>query len=309
MISENSLVVHSNQITRAAYRLTAVESRIVLTAISKIPHHTKPTDDAIYWCTSSDLVDLGSDPKSVYKQLREASDLLFDRAITLPTETGSRKFRWVQEVLYESSNGRIGLRFSKPMLPFLTEVQSAFTKYKLLDIKGLTSEYAIRLYAMCAQYADTHWMTMTIKELRDALELGNKYSGLTMFKAKVLDSAIKQINESEHTAFTVKYKLSKTGRTFTDIKFTITPKSKASEDKTLQLSEKQAFYFASKLLNDQTVWPSFYGVARRSGLDLQGISDGFACAEKTAKWLSDPAHAKLSIEYLKKVGFNDKSSK
>jgi plasmid replication initiation protein len=306
MISENSMVVHSNQITRAAYRLSVVESRIILSAISRIPRNVKPSDDALYWCTSSDLVDLGSDPKSVYKQLREASDLLFDRAITLPTEEGSRKFRWVQEVFYEPANGRIGLRFSKPMLPFLTEVQSAFTKYKLLDIKGLTSEYAIRLYAMCAQYADTHWMSMTIKDLREALELGSKYSGLTMFKAKVLDSAIKQINESEHTAFTVKYKLSKTGRTYTDIKFTITPKSKskASEEKTLQLSEKQAFYFASKLLDDQSVWNAFYGVARRAGLDLQGMSDGFACAEKTAKWLSDPAHAKLSIEYLKKVGFN-----
>lgn len=308
MSSENSLVVHSNEITRAAYRLSAVEARIVLTAISKIPHNAKPSDDALYWCSVRDLVDLGSEVKNAYKQIKEASDTLYERSIVMPFAKGVTKFRWVQQVVYEPENARVGLRFSKPLLPFIVEVKEAFTKYKLLDLRGLTSEYAIRLYAMCAQYADTRWMSMTIKELRDCFELGNKYSGLTMFKAKVLDSAIKQINESEHTAFTVKYKLSKTGRTFTDIKFTITPKSKASEDKTLQLSEKQAFYFASKLLNDQTVWPSFYGVARRSGLDLQGISDGFACAEKTAKWLSDTAHAKLSIEYLKKVGFNDKSS-
>lgn len=303
MISENSLVVHSNQITRAAYRLTAVESRIVLTAISKIPHHAKPTDDAVYWCTSSDLVDLGSDPKSVYKQLREASDLLFERAITLSTEAGSRKFRWVQEVFYEPNNGRIGLRFSKPMLPFIVEVKEAFTKYKLLDLRGLTSEYAIRLYAMCAQYADTHWMTMSIKELRDCLELGNKYSGLTMFRTKVLDAALKQINESENASFKVRYKLEKTGRTYTDIKFTITPKGKKGK-KNLKLSAKQSFYFASTLLNDQTVWPSFYGVARQHGLDLQGMSDRMACAEKTAKWLSDPAHVELVLEHLKKVGFH-----
>lgn len=303
MISDNSLVVHSNQVTRAAYRLSTVESRIVLTAISKIPHHNKPSDDAIYWCSSSDLIDLGADPKSVYRQLREAANLLFDRAITLPTEYGSRKFRWVQEVFYEPENGRIGLRFSKPMLPFLTEIQSAFTKYKLLDIKGLTSEYAIRLYAMCAQYADTRWMTMSIKELREALELGDKYSIITTLKTRVLDIAVDQINKSEHASFKIKFKLEKTGRTFTDIKFTITPKTKKGK-KSLKLTAKQSFYFASTLLNDQTVWPAFYGVARQHGLDLQGMSDRMACAEKTAKWLSDPAHVEVVLEHLKKVGFN-----
>lgn len=310
MPDESSLVVHSNQITRAAYRLSAVESRIVLTAISKIPHNSKPSDDALYWCSVRDLVDLGSEVKNAYQQIKEASDTLYERSIVMPYgNAGFTKFRWVQQVVYEPENARIGLRFSKPLLPYIVEVKEAFTKYRLLDIRGLTSEYAIRLYAMCAQYADTRWMTMTIKELREALELGNKYSVITSFKARVLDMAVAQINESEFTSFKIKYKLEKTGRSFTDIKFTITPKSKASKEKTLQLSEKQAFYFASKLLNDQAVWNAFYGVARRSGLDLQGISDGFACAEKTAKWLSDPAHAKLSIEYLKKVGFNDISSK
>ena len=303
MSSENSLVVHSNEVTRAAYRLSAVEARIVLTAISKIPHNAKPTDDALYWCSVRDLVDLGSEVKNAYKQIKEASDTLYERSIVMSLAKGVTKFRWVQQVIYEPENARVGLRFSKPLLPFIVEVKEAFTKYKLLDLRGLTSEYAIRLYAMCAQYADTRWMTMTINELRDCFELGKKYVGLTMFKAKVLDSAIKQINESEHTAFTVKYKLSKTGRTFTDIKFTITPKTKKGK-KSLKLTAKQSFYFASTLLNDQTVWPAFYGVARQHGLDLQGMSDRMACAEKTAKWLSDPAHVEVVLEHLKKVGFN-----
>lgn len=306
MISDSSLVVHSNHVTRAAYRLTAIESRIILTAISKIPHNCKPSDDDVYWCTSADLVELGSVKNCVYKQLKDASETLFHRSITLPHGAGSRAFHWVQEVFFEPENGRIGLRFSKPMLPFLTEVQSAFTKYKLLDIKGLTSEYAIRLYAMCAQYADTHWMTMSLKELRDCLELGNKYSGLTMFKTKVLDVAVKQINDSENASFKVRYKLEKTGRTFTDVKFTILPKN---EKKALKLTAKQAFYFASLLLADQTVWPSFYGIARANGLDLHGIQDNMVCAEKTANWLKAPAHVQLVLEQLSKVGFKDNSSK
>lgn len=308
MISDSSLVVHSNHVTRAAYRLTAIESRIILTAISKIPHNCKPSDDDVYWCTSADLVELGSVKNCVYKQLKDASETLFHRSITLPHGAGSRAFHWVQEVFFEPENGRIGLRFSKPMLPFLTEVQSAFTKYKLLDIKGLTSEYAIRLYAMCAQYADTRWMTMSIKELREALMLGDKYSIITTLKTRVLDMAVEQINKSESASFKIKYKLEKTGRTFTDIKFTITPKTKKGK-KSLKLTAKQSFYFASTLLNDQTVWPAFYGVARQHGLDLQGMSDRMACAEKTAKWLSDPAHVEVVLEQLSKVGFKDNSSK
>lgn len=144
---------------------------------------------------------------------------------------------------------------------------------------------------------------MSIKELRDALELGDKYSIITTLKTRVLDIAVEQINKSENASFKIKYKLEKTGRTFTDIKFTITPKVKKGK-KSLKLTAKQSFYFASTLLNDQTVWPSFYGVARQHGLDLQGMSDRMACAEKTSKWLSDPAHVELVLEHLKKVGFN-----
>lgn len=302
---ENSMVVHSNEITRAAYRLSAVESRILLTAISKIPHNDKPSDDALYWCSVHDLVDLGSELKNAYKQIKESADTLYERSIVMPLKgSGSTKFRWVQQVVYEPENARVGLRFSKPLLPFIVEVKEAFTKYRLLDIRGLTSEYAIRLYAMCAQYADTRWMTMSIKELRNCLELNDKYSGLSMFKAKVLDVALKQINESDHSAFKVRYKLEKTGRAYTDIKFTITPKSK-KEKKSLKLSEKQCFYFASLLLSDQTVWPAFYSVAHQHGLNLQGISDKMACAEKTSCWLKDQAHVELVLEQLIKVGFSN----
>lgn len=307
MSNEHSVVVHSNQVTRAAYRLTMVEYRIVFTAISKIPHNALPSDETIYWCTAEDLVDLGSDLGSVYSQLRKATETLFDRAISVAMDDGaSRKFRWVQEVIYRPGEGRIGVRFSKPMLPFLFAVKSSFTKYRLLDLKGLSSEYAVRLYIMCAQYADTHWMTISIKELREILMLGNKYSVITMFQARVLDTAVNQINASESCAFKVSYKLQKTGRAYTDIRFTITPKI---DKKGFKLTKKQAFYFASLVLADQDVWPEFYRVAQTAGLNLRGIQQKIVCAEIVAKWLSEPSNVEQVLDSLSKVGFKYQAKK
>ena len=51
MVTQKSMVVHSNSITRATYRLSVVESRVILTAISQMGQDEQPSDDHYYWCS------------------------------------------------------------------------------------------------------------------------------------------------------------------------------------------------------------------------------------------------------------------
>lgn len=308
MVTEHSLVVHSNMITRAAYRLTPYESRIILTAISMVPHDRMPSDDVIYRVTAKDLIALGTDSCHVYGALRDAADKLFDRSVVIRENGQIRRFRWVQEVVYEEGDGSIGLRFSKPMLPFLSEVKAAFTKYRLIEIAGLNSEYAIRIYQICAQYRDTGWCTLSLAELRDALELGEKYSGIGMFRQKVLDTAVKQINSSSTAAFTIAYDLMKTGRRYTDVKFQIRDRRSTTPHK-FDLTEKQADKYALKLLLDEKVWMNFYAMAHRNGLSLTGVIDHFESGKRTSEWLRTDDHAQLALPYLLQVGFTFKKKR
>ena len=301
MVDKNSLVVHSNVITSAAYRLSVVEARIILTAISLIPHNEPPSDDKLYWVTSKALMDLGSNAGSVNKLMNESAKSIYGRTIRLPTENGYRDFRWVQEIEYDNKNGRVGLRFSTPMLPYLYELKNSFTKYNLIAIKDLKSEYAIRIYAMCCQFAGTGWRSMSIQELREALVLTDKYKSINLFAKRVLDVAVNQINASEYANLQVQYSLIKTGRTYTGVRFTFKTKS-ANERGVITLTVKQAYYFAFKLRNDEKIWMRFYAVARNRGLNLLGASEE-EVFERTAEWLTNADNVAMSLEFLVEAGF------
>ena len=53
---------------------------------------------------------------------------------------------------FMDSRGVIGIRFSKDILPFLSNLSTEFTKYLASDLIGVTSTYAIRLYELLVQY-------------------------------------------------------------------------------------------------------------------------------------------------------------
>ena len=302
MVTQKSMVVHSNSITRATYRLSVVESRVILTAISQMGQDEQPSDDHYYWCSAKDLVDLGMSEKNVYSQLKVASRSLFDRHVTIQTENGSRQFRWVQEVYYDDESSRVGIRFSKPMLPFLSQVTASFTSFRLLGIRDLSSEYAIRLFAMCSQYKDTGWMQITIDELRQCLELVGKYEGMSMLRSRVLDVAVNQINHSSNSGMRLSYRLLKQGRLYTGIRFEIKGTQEVKE-KVIKLTERQAFSFAKKFIENKTIFNDFYNHARKNGLDLYGL-DNEQSIKRIAEWLLKPENALLAKDCLVEAGFN-----
>jgi plasmid replication initiation protein len=50
------------------------------------------------------------------------------------------------------SKSVVGIRFSKEILPFISNLSREFTKYSLSDIAGMSSAYAIRIYELLSQY-------------------------------------------------------------------------------------------------------------------------------------------------------------
>lgn len=306
----HAVVVYSNAVARASYRLSTVELRIMMSAIAQIPR-ADADPEAIYWVSASDLVSLGSDAKAVYAQLRQAAEVLFMRYITIREKEYTDTLHWLYRVRYSEGDGKIGLTFSPPLLPFLSELKESFTQYQLIELAGLTSEYAVRIYAMCMQFKDTGWLDISISNLRQALELGDKYAGnMSMFRKTVLDVAVKQINESKDTKIVVRYELKKTGRRFTDVRFTFRPKTKEEKPKQIEMTELQAMTFATKLImkKENHFWDRFYGAARKEGLDLRGCGDTESAVRLSA-FLRKPGMAEMFKSWLFEVGFNEKMPK
>lgn len=290
-------VVKSNQVIEASYQLSAVEQRIILAAISLIPKNQIITDDELYPVSVNELQLLGVHEKTAYRDLKEGINRLYERSINLSVDDKSIKMRWVQEVQFLDSQGVIGIRFSKPILPFISNLSREFTKYALSDIAGINSAYAIRIYELLVQYRQIGKREISVETLRTMLELGKKYPLFADFKKRVIDTAVDQINE--YSPLKVTYEQKKTGRKVTHIIFSFKEKSKSLNENNPNISKD--FY---KLTDAQI---NMFGnqlsrLHELSHLALEGESYE-ALASKIKDMLRDQRQQKQLLPYLKNLGF------
>lgn len=222
----NRPVYKSNALVEASYRLTPAEQRIMLACISQVRRDQPITDDVLYSVSVADYADLaGTESHSVYKELADAALRLKRREVWIterPNGNGSREETlvtgWVQSIRYRKTEGRVELRFSKDMLPYLTQLTEQFTRYTLGDAGRLNSGYAIRLYELLCQWRDAGVREVSIEWLRHAFMLDGKYPAIKDFKRWVIVPAVEQVNE--HTSLWVKWDQRKTGRRVSHLVFT-----------------------------------------------------------------------------------------
>lgn len=286
-------VVKSNQVIEASYQLSAVEQRIVLAAISRIPKNQPITDDELYPVSVDELKQLGVHEKAAYRDLKEGINRLYERSINLSIDDKSIKMRWVQEIQFLDSQSVIGIRFSKPILPFISNLSREFTKYALSDIAGINSGYGIRIYELLVQYRQIGKREIAVESLRTMLELGKKYPLFADFKKRVIDTAIDQINE--YSPLKVTYEQKKTGRKVTHIIFSFKEKSKSithtSKD-FYQLSDAQINLFGNQLSR----------LHELSHLASEGESYEILAA-KIKDMLRNPHQQQQFLPHLKNLGF------
>nr|WP_163086440.1 replication initiation protein RepM [Acinetobacter baumannii] len=286
-------VVKSNQVIEASYQLSAVEQRIVLAAISRIPKNQPITDDELSPVSVDELKQLGVHEKTAYRDLKEGINRLYERSINLSIDDKSIKMRWVQEIQFLDSQSVIGIRFSKPILPFISNLSREFTKYALSDIAGINSGYGIRIYELLVQYRQIGKREISVESLRTMLELGKKYPLFADFKKRVIDTAIDQINE--YSPLKVTYEQKKTGRKVTHIIFSFKEKSKSithtSKD-FYQLSDAQINLFGNQLSR----------LHELSHLASEGESYEILAA-KIKDMLRNPHQQQQFLPHLKNLGF------
>lgn len=224
---KNDLVVKSNQVIEASYTLTTIEQRLILSAIAQIPKGEPVTDEVIYTVSVADLQKFGANETTAYRDLKESVSRLFDRSIVLRSSDRTSRTRWVQKIDFMDSRGVVGIRFSKDILPFLSNLSTEFTKYLASDLIGVTSTYAIRLYELLVQYQSIGKREISVVDLRWMFELQNKYPVWADLKRWVIDQAVKEINE--FSPLSVTYETKKTGRKITSINLRFKQKPKQAQ--------------------------------------------------------------------------------
>lgn len=233
MDKDRQLIVKSNHIIEASYRLSVAEQRVILSAISQVRRDKPVTDEVLYSVTAAEIAQLcGTDPKTAYRDLQTAAERLQTRRVTLLLEPDGVTIRtkrrrvtcWVQTVDYIDQEGRIEMRFGKDILPYLTGLQREFTRYALSDVAKMTSAYGIRLYELLVQWPEGH-REVALDDLRRWLQLEDRYPLMADLRRWVIEPAVEQINE--HSPLMLTWSPRKTGRKVTHLIFDYAPKKPA----------------------------------------------------------------------------------
>jgi plasmid replication initiation protein len=229
---KTELVVKSNRLMEASYRLNLVEQQMILFAICRSRENQKGfTPDTAVTIRAADFAaQFGSDINGIYSRLKEAVRTLYERSIKMhdidPVSGRPRvtETRWISDKSYIDGTGQIQLTFAPKIIPFITRLgeDGGFTSYRLEKIGGMSSSHAVRLYELLIQYLSIGQREIELEWFRTTLAIEGQYKAIKDLKKYVIDLAVDQINK--HSDIDVSYTQRKTGRTVTHLTFDITAK-------------------------------------------------------------------------------------
>ncbi len=299
----NDLIVKDNALINASYNLDTIEQRLMLLAIvqarktqSEIDANTRLRIHA-----SEYMERFNVNKHAAYKALKTAVTNLFGRQFTyytIDSKTGKQKkviSRWVQNIAYIDEAAILEVTFTVDVIPLITRLEKQFTSYQLKQVSQLSGKYAIRLYELLISWREVGKTPIfEISDFRSKLGLGSDdYPRIDTFKRRVLESAIKQINE--HTDIIVKVEQHKEGRSISGFSFSYKTKKSSNAKKLTTIktmTDKQRHYFASKL----SELPEL-------GHYSEGTESYQQFAIRIAEMLKDSKKIEEFLPYLNQVGF------
>ena len=225
---KDNLVVQHNDLVTASYAMTRHEQNLLLSCISQIDSRKRLDEGQVFTLTVEQARDLfynGNDQYNAYRDLKTASERLFERKIRLQLDNGKELLtRFVQSVIFDPEAGAVNIRFATDIYPYLSELEKNFTKYRLANIVQLTSVYAVRLYELliCWLGQGLHNKEFDIDDFRRLMGVDDKYSQFGQLKDRVITPALEQINEFTDHQIRVSYR--KVGRVFRFIAFSFNAK-------------------------------------------------------------------------------------
>ncbi|PEW08416.1 replication initiation protein [Bacillus cereus] len=217
-IKENNIVSKSNTLIEANSRLNLVEQKILLCLASNI----EPNDRDFKTYTFSikhfhNLLGLNGSTK--YSELSKITKELLSKVIEIRTGEELIQVSWLSSAIYNRNKGTIDMRFDPLLKPFLLELSSKFTSYRLANVIKLKSTYAIRIYELLKQYEDLKERTISLENLRYYLDAMDIYPNYANFKQRVLNPSKKELNQNTDISF--EFEEIKLGRKVQKIKFII----------------------------------------------------------------------------------------
>ncbi|WP_054637768.1 replication initiation protein [Thalassobacillus sp. C254] len=196
----NNLIVKSNALIEASYKLGINEHKIIRFVASKI----KKTDDDFktYRISVKEFAkSIGVKGNGYYKEIEKMSYELLKKPLKIKIDDDYIMAPWFSYIRYRDKEGIIELRFDKFFKPYLLNLKEEFTKYTFDQISELKSSYSIRIYELLKQFEGIGKREFRVEDLKDKLGCSDMYKEYSNFKLKVLKVAKKELKRKKRYSF------------------------------------------------------------------------------------------------------------
>lgn len=204
---ENCVAMANNMIVHSASNLSLNELKLLRFIIMQSERKEKELFSFdVNVIQLAEVMDMSCE--TLYRELDGMTTHLMQEVIKIGTTNNKdkwKKFHWVDVCEYD--NGIVTIKLSDELKPYLLGLEKNFTMYRLSEIVSFNSVYAIRIYEMlhsCLNHdldmnllphADLATeVSFSIDDIRRATDTEDKLERYSNFKAKVIDTAIREIN-------------------------------------------------------------------------------------------------------------------
>ena len=310
---KKDLVVKTNRLNQAFQVLTLAELHIVQLAIvdARETGTGLSTDTPLRIDAKRYAEVFNTTRQNAYQRMKEAEDTLFNRRFSFYDEDGKLvKSRWIQQVRYIDDEGAIELVFTLAVVQGISRIDGVkefFTQYLLSQTAQLNSVYSARLYELLIQWRSTGKVPIIdLGDFREQLGIGvNEYQRMHHFKARVLEPAIKEINEK--TDIKAEYEQHKKGRVISGFSFKFKKKSQPKPEKTLDLKRdpNTPDFFVQMTDAQRPLFANKMSEMPEMSKYSQGTETYQQFAIRIAEMLLDKEKFKELYPILKKLGFKE----
>ncbi|MDN5652359.1 MAG: RepB family plasmid replication initiator protein, partial [Lactococcus lactis] len=268
---EKRKVVENNALITSVAKMQKTSLKMFELAVSCIDTENLPENNTVYLSKAELFSFFEVASNSKHTQFKEAIKVMQKESFFEIKEEKGKGFKFksivpIPYVEWNDYNDEVTIQFSEHIMPYLINLKSEFTQYKISEIQKLNSKYSIILYRWLSmnynqyehysnkggrreeQVESYRNPTISIRELREMTDTVKEYQRFTNFSRKILDLPLKEINA--HTSFNVSYDKVKKGRSVDSIVFHIEKKPVARND-FYKLEEQDPIYLQDKANKEQ----------------------------------------------------------
>jgi len=201
--TSNNVVIANDFIMRSASKLTLNEMKLLRLIITQCRKGDKGF--YVYSLRAVDFAKLlDIDKDDMRRNLRKMTRHIMQEVLEIENpKTGDWiQFHWTDECEYKS--GTVTIKIADRLSPFLLDLKGHFTRYKFEEILPFKSSHAFKIYEVLLANIDDRQQPhadkySTVNVSMDTLRLitntKDKYDRYANFRTRVLEPAVKEINE------------------------------------------------------------------------------------------------------------------